>query len=64
MQWDPQKRLGNTGQVHYYNFLSAFLRNWFLCWNHWNGDVTPTLEAALLCSYRAGSDLGHESGLV
>ena len=26
--------------------------------------MTPTLDAALLCSSRAGSDLGRESGLV
>ena len=31
-------------------FLSACLRNCFLCWDHWNSDVTPTLDAALLCS--------------
>ena len=30
----------------------------------WNSDVTHTLDAALLCSSRAGADLGHESGLV
>ena len=40
-------------------FLSSFLRNSFLCWDRWNGDVTPTLDAALLCSSRAGSDLGR-----
>ena len=38
-------------------FLSAFLWNCFLCWDRWNGDVTPTLDAALLCSSRAGSDI-------
>ena len=48
-----------------YIFLwSAFLRNGFLCWDCWNGDVMPTLDAALLYSFRAGADLGHESGLV
>ena len=26
--------------------------------------MTSTLDAALLCSSRVGSDLGHESGLV
>ena len=26
--------------------------------------MTPTLDMALLCSSRAGSDLGRESGLV
>ena len=26
--------------------------------------MTPTLDTALLCSSRTGSDLGHESGLV
>ena len=45
-------------------FLSPFLRNCFLCWDHWNSDVMPTLDAGLLCSSRAGSDLGSESGLV
>ena len=39
-------------------FLSAFLRNCFLRWDCWNCDVTPTLDADLLCSSRAGSDLG------
>ena len=29
-------------------FLSPFLWNYFLCWDRWNGDVTPTLGAALL----------------
>ena len=36
----------------------------FLCWDRGNGDVPPTLDATLLCSSRAGSDLGLESGLV
>ena len=40
---------------------SPFLRNCFLCWDHWNGDVTPTLDVALLCGSRAGYDLGRES---
>ena len=39
-------------------FFSAFLQNCFLCWNHLNGDVMPTLDMALLCSSREGSDLG------
>ena len=26
--------------------------------------MTPTLDAALLCSSRAGSDLGRESGVL
>ena len=45
-------------------FLSTLFRNCFLCWDHWNGDVPPTPNAALLCSSRAVSDLGLESGLV
>ena len=45
-------------------FKSAFLRYCFLCWDRWNGDVTPALDVALLYSSRAGSDLGHLSGLV
>ena len=44
--------------------LSALLQNCFLCWDRGNGKVPPTLDAALLCSSRAGSDLGLESGLV
>ena len=35
--------------------LSAFLRNCFLCWDRWSGDVMPTIDTALLCSSRAGS---------
>ena len=46
------------------SLFSAFLRNFFLCWDCWNGDMMPTLDRALLCSSRASSDLGHESGLV
>ena len=38
--------------------LSAFLRNFFLCRDWLSGNVPPTLGAALLCSSRAGSDLG------
>ena len=38
--------------------------NCFLCWDRWNGDLMPTLDAALLCRSRAGSNLGRESGLV
>ena len=45
-------------------FLSDLFRNCFLRWDHGNGDVPPTLDAALQCSSRAGSDLGLESGLV
>ena len=43
-----------------------FIRFWncFLCQDRWNGYMTPTFSAALLCSSRAGSDLGCESGLV
>ena len=33
------------------------LRNYFLCWNHWNGDVTSRLDAVMLFSSRAGSDI-------
>ena len=28
----------------------------FLCQDRWNGDMTPTLNVALLCSSKAGSD--------
>ena len=38
-------------------FLTAFLQNCFLCWDRWNGDMTLTLDAALLCSSRAGSEV-------
>ena len=53
-------------QINIYSvFLwSAFLQNYFLCWDCWNGDMMPTLDAALLCSSRAGSDLGRESGII
>ena len=44
--------------------LSAFLLNCFLCWDRWNGDMTSSLDAAMLCSSKAGTDLGCESGLV
>ena len=44
--------------------LSAFHRNCFLCQDRWKGDMIPSLDAALLCSSRAGSDLGRESRLV
>ena len=50
--------------VKVFLFFFAFLQNCFLCWDRWNGDVTPTLDMALLCSSRAGTDLGRESGLV
>ena len=35
-----------------------------LTWDRGNGDVPLTLDLALLCSSRPGSDLGLESGLV
>ena len=56
--------MGTVKSLIFYFLLSAFLRNCFLCWDRWNSDLTPTLDAALLCSSRAGSDLGHEFGLV
>ena len=37
------------------HFLSAFLRNCFLCWDCGNSDMPPTFDADLLCSSRAGS---------
>ena len=43
--------------------LSALLQNCFLSWDRWNDNVTPTLDAALLCNSRVGSNLGHETGL-
>ena len=45
-------------------FFSAFLQNCFLCWDSWNGDMMPTLDAALLCSSKTGSDLGCVFRLV
>ena len=42
-----------------FHIFSAYLWNCFLCWDCWNGDVTPTLDTALLFSSKAGSDLGH-----
>ena len=44
--------------------LSALFQNYFLCWDHGNGAVPPTLDAALLSSSRAGSGLGLEYRLV
>ena len=44
-------------------FLSVLLQNFFMCRDRCNGDMRPTLDTALLCSSRADSDLGHESGL-
>ena len=38
--------------------LSTFLRNCFLFWDHWNGDVMPTLDTTLLCSSREGFGSG------
>ena len=62
---DTKKRhIQNLSGIQIIFLLSAFLRNCFLCWDHWNGDVMPILDAALLCSSRADTDLGHESGLV
>ena len=40
-------------------FLFALLRDCSLCWDRWNGIVTPTLDASLLSSSRAGADLGR-----
>ena len=51
-------------ELIFYFLLSPFLQNCFLWWDLRNGDMTPTLDAALLCSSRAGSDLGRESRLV
>ena len=48
----------------YYPPSSGFLRNCFLCRDCWNSEVMHTLDVALLCSSRAGSDLGRASGLV
>ena len=44
--------------------LYTFLRYFILSRDCWNGDVTSTLDAALLCSSRASADLCRESGLV
>ena len=30
-------------QIYHYFLLSPFLRNFFLCWDHWHGDVPPHL---------------------
>ena len=38
---------------------SDLLQNFFLCWDRWNGEVMPTLYAALLYSSRVGSDLSR-----
>ena len=41
--------------------LSTLFWDCSLCWDRWNGTVKPTLDAALLSSYRAGADLGWMS---
>ena len=38
-------------------FVSAFLRDYSLCWDRWKWCMTPTIDAALLIS--SGSDVGH-----
>ena len=47
--------------VFFVFFLSTLLQDCSLCWDCWNGTVAPTLDAALLCSSRAGTDLGQMS---
>ena len=37
-------------------FVSALLRDYSLCWDHWKQYMTPTLDTALLISSRAGAD--------
>ena len=51
--------LSHTAEHRVIIFLSALLWNCYQCWDRWNGDVTPTLDVALLCSSNVGSDLGH-----
>ena len=46
---------------HMHFFVSAFLRDYSLCWDRWKQYMTPTLDAALLISSRAGADLGRTS---
>ena len=53
-----------VGELSKTLFFIRIPRNCFLCQDCWNGDVMPTFDAALLCSSRAGADLGQESGLV
>ena len=57
----PQTHRNTKQNSNFYIFFSSLLRNCFLCWDRWNGEVT--FDAALLCSSRAGSDLVRESGL-
>ena len=66
MQIDQMEIFMKQIETRVYIFFlgSALLQNCFTCWARWNGDVMPTLDAALLSSSRAGADLGRESGLV
>ena len=45
--------------ITFLNLLSALLRYFFLCWSPGNGDMPPTLDAALLCSSRAVYEFVH-----
>ena len=57
-----QKRLGNRDINQHFSiqffFVSALLWDYSLCWDRWKWYMTPTLDAALLISSRAGADLG------
>ena len=69
LEWQPYHSfvmvLCSSRAIYQFFLGSTVLPNsFFLCWDRWNGDVTPTLDAALLSSSRAGADLGRESGLV
>ena len=45
-------------------FVSALLWDYALCWDHWKQYMTPTLDAVLLISSRAGADLGRTSVIL
>ena len=64
LQWIIKFFLNQSQNPREPIFLSALLRNCFLHYDCWNGDARPTLDAALLCSSRADSDLGCVFGLV
>ena len=52
-----------SSQLHFF-LVSALLRDYSLCWDSWKPYMTPTLDAALLISSRAGADLGRTSDIA
>ena len=46
-------------RIYFLFFIIRLFWNCFLCRDRWNGDVTPTFDAALLSSSRAGYHKRH-----